>query len=115
MCYTSSANCSANYCNVSCNSIVTSIHKDSFNNLVVDTNNNGSYVLDLGSSFEDSFESLKSKLKEYENKLQREKVHIGRRTDLKGHRVYGRRRKVTISKGSFRNKKGVRSVPSCVS
>jgi hypothetical protein len=111
MCYNSFSVASSTRSTINVDPVVTNIYKDSFNNLIVDTSDNGSYTVCLG----DSIEDLKNKLKEYENKLQREKVHIGRRTDLKGYRVYGRRRKIAISKGSFRNKKGVRSVPSCVS
>ena len=92
-------------------SLVQDITVDGGNCINVSKTNGDSYSLCLG----DSIQDLQSKLEEYENKLQREKIHLGRRAELKGHRVHGRRYKITIPKRSFRNQKGIRSSPSIVS
>ena len=91
------------------NNPITNISCDANGNLVVDKVDSSSYSVCLNkeavrNSIEDDLNNLKE---EYENKLQREKVHIRRGDNLTGRRIHGRGRKIAISKGSFRNKKGI--------
>ena len=92
--------------------VVKAIYSDGKNLHVID-NHNCDIWIDTTSSIEDSLDyKIKEIEKEYENQLQRQKVHISRGGRITGHRVYGRNRKVAISKRCFRNPQGIKSVPT---
>ena len=66
----------------------------------------------IGSAKYEIRNEIESIKKEYENKLQRQKVHISGGGRVKGSRIHGRRCKVTIPKRSFRNKKSITGFPN---
>lgn len=94
--------------------VVRGISCDEVGNLIVNTTDNTDYTICLNKeavrdSIEDDLNNLKE---EYENKLQRKTVHIGRGNQLTGRRIHGRGRKVAIRKGSFRNKERIIGEPT---
>jgi len=94
-------------------SVIKTIYSDERGLHVID-NHNCDWI-DTTSSIEDNLDNLGYKIeeieREYENQLQRQKVHISRGDRITGHRIYGRGRKVTIPKGCFRNQKGIKGMP----
>ena len=50
--------------------------------------------------------------KEYENQLQRQKIHISRGDGINGNRILGRRHKIAIPKRYLRNQEGIKGCPS---
>ena len=66
----------------------------------------------IGSAKYEIRNEIESIKEEYENKLQRQKVHISGRGRVKGSRIHGRRCKVAIPKRSFRNQKGITGFPN---
>ena len=95
-------------------SVVKTIYTDGKGLHVIDNHNCDTWV-DTTGSIENNLDNLGYKIeeieREYENQLQRQKVHISRGDRITGHRIHGRSRKVTIPKGCFRNQKGIKSVP----
>ena len=80
-----------NYCTVDCNAVA------------------GNYQVEDICTINNEIEKIKE---EYENRLQKQKVHISGGDRIQGNRIYGRRRTVAIRKRSFRNKKGIIGSPT---
>ena len=66
----------------------------------------------IGSAKYEIRNEIESIKEEYENKLQRQKVHISGGGRVKGSRIHGRRCKIAIPKRSFRNQKGITGFPN---
>ena len=99
-----------NYSNIQ-DSVVKTIYSDGKGLHVIDNHNCDTWVDTTGSIEDKSSYKIEEIEREYENQLQRQKVHISRGDRIAGHRIHGRSRKVTIPKGCFRNQKGIKSVP----
>ena len=93
--------------------VVKNIYADDRGTLHVIDNRNCETWLDTGVALKDELEiKLKEIEKNYENQLQRQKVHISRGDRITGHRVHGRNRKVAIPKRCFRNSQGIKGMPT---